>query len=91
MFKPTPKPHAKQRKSNALRPFERRAAGAYPFFRIAEYRPELLCYRDDPKTYPTYDDAVEAARKTEGKYRITIVLEDGTQATFEPFLVSKLV
>lgn len=71
-------------RKKALRPFERRAAGGFPYYRLAVWEPRSFTFKDNATPHAT-PEAAQAAARTPGKYRITEVSEDGTAvyATFE--------
>lgn len=60
-----------------FRPHERRAAGAYPYYRLGTWCRLSVAYRDNATPHATVADAKAAATKP-GKYRITEVTERGT-------------
>lgn len=69
------------------KPYERRAAGSYPFYRLGVWEARSFTYRDRPATYENSGDAKAAAtRNGPGKYRITTVGEAGVMG-FEDYVV----
>lgn len=74
-----PQPKRNHRLSKAPRPHERRATGAYPYFRLSVWDPISMVYRDKPKPYDLLGPAmVDADAKGYTAYKIWMVLEDGT-------------
>jgi hypothetical protein len=67
-----------------MKPYERRAQGAYPYFFLATWNTQWLCWQDGKQAYPSEDLAKQAA-KSPGKYRISQINEDGGRQDFEPF------
>lgn len=70
-----------------MKPYERRAAGAYPYFRLAKWDAVRLCWTQLPGTFATKAEAANAAREP-GKYRIGTVTEDGQRFEDEGFEVA---
>lgn len=64
---------------------ERRTSQGFPYYKLAEYDPISMCFRDGKRAYATAAEARAAARKP-GKYRLSVVLESGRQdmEVFEP-------
>ena len=69
-----------------MRPFERRAASAYPYYRLAIQDPLTFCLRQLPGTFATIGKA-KADAKTPGQYAISVIEEDGTRRETERFEV----
>jgi hypothetical protein len=59
-----------------MRPFERRAANAFPYFKLAVWDARNCTWRDGKKAFPTEAEARKAAGKP-GKYRVSRVDESG--------------
>jgi hypothetical protein len=66
-----------------MRPFERRAAAAYPYFKLATWDGRNLVWKAGKKAFPTEAAARAEARKP-GRYRVTRVEESG-HTELEPF------
>lgn len=86
MLKPTPGPkRAAKRNSTAPRPYQRRAMGAYPYYRLAVWCPLSFTFKDNPKVYETLPQAMGAATAHgKGRYRITEISETDVKM-LEPF------
>jgi hypothetical protein len=67
-----------------MRPFERRAANAYPFFKLAAWDDAFGVWKAGKRLYPTEAEARASARSP-GRYRVTRVTEGGREelAPFE--------
>lgn len=87
-YEMTPRPQEHRPHRHTKRPFERRADGSYPYFRLATWSEISLTYRDDPTAYASWGDAHVTARKP-GRYRITEIKEDGTITVVGEFEVTK--
>ena len=68
---------------------ERRAANAYPYYKLAVWDARSFTYRDGRVAYPTQHDAV-AAISVPGKYRVSKVTADGRR-DLTPFEVGEMV
>jgi hypothetical protein len=62
-----------------MRTFERRAAGAYPFYKLARWCGRSLCWKELRGSYPGRADA-EGAAAAPGRYRVTEVRGPGEHA-----------
>ncbi len=73
-----------------MRSFERRAIGAYPFFRLDEWDNRIGAYRPRPgrKEYGTEDEAKRAVASRPGRYRI-VRIDDGGLSILDPFDVAR--
>jgi hypothetical protein len=74
-----PRPKQNHRKSTAPAPHARRAAGLYPYYRVAGWDDISFTWRDSPKPH----ESLPAAHRAGGKhtrYRITQINEDGGKA-----------
>ena len=69
-----------------MKPYERRALNAYPYYTLATWVPHLLTYKDTSRSYDNIRIA-KAAAKNEGKYRITMVTENGKRTVIQTFTV----
>ena len=69
-----------------MRPFERRAAQAYPFFRLAVQDKQTFCLRQLPGVFADEGQARQAAKKP-GRYAISRIDENGTRTEGERFEV----
>ena len=71
-----------------MRPFERRAAAAYPFFRLAKLDATACCLRQMPGTYVTAEEAKAAAKRSgSGTYALSVIEESGKRHEAERFTV----
>jgi hypothetical protein len=68
-----------------MRPFERRAAAAYPYFKLAAWDGRNLVWKAGKKTFPT-EGAARAEAVKPGRYRVSRADESG-YTEFEPFTV----
>lgn len=68
-----------------MRPFERRAAKAYPYYKLAVWNPIRLTWDDGKRAYESEAAARATARKP-GRYRISEVTER-ERFDLEPFEV----
>jgi hypothetical protein len=68
-----------------MRPFERRAALAYPYFKLSVWDVRIACWKVLPKAYPSEGEARKQARKP-GRYRLS-QLEESGKTELEPFEV----
>ena len=71
-----------------MKPFERRAANAYPYFRLAVKDQRTLCLRQLPGVFETEAAARRAATKP-GQYAIGRIDENGTRTEGERFEVTQ--
>jgi hypothetical protein len=67
-----------------MKQYQRRQANAYPYFKLATFDERSFTFRDGKVAYQTDHEAIEAAKKP-GKYRLSIVTENG-RSDFEPFI-----
>ncbi len=83
-----PKPKKNWRKSEAPRPYERRATNAYPYFRAAWWDPRSFTYRDNASPHATVQAAIDFAKENfnPGKIRITTIGEKGPVG-YEDFVI----
>ena len=58
-----------------MRPFERRAASAYPYFKLARWDALNATWREGKRAYPT--EAAARADANLGKFRISEVTATG--------------
>ncbi len=72
--------------TKALRQFERRAAGAFPYYKLAQWNQRSFTYSDGKVAFATEAEAREAARKP-GQYRVSSVHEDGSRVDGAAFSV----
>ena len=72
-----------------MRPFERRAAGAYPYYRLARWNEVFGTWLDGKPTYETEELAQHAAKRLPGRYRISRYDAAG-RTDLPPFGVSRL-
>ncbi len=71
-----------------MKPHERRAAQAYPYYRLAVWGTRSFCWHDMRKVYETEEAARDDAEAFGlGLYRISEVDKDG-RFDREPFTVS---
>lgn len=68
-----------------MKPHERRAANAYPYFKIAAWDERSFTWRDGKRAFPS-EAAAKAEAKIPGKYRLSRV-EDYGRIDLEPFEV----
>ncbi len=59
-----------------MKPYQRRQAAAYPYYKLATWDPRSLTFRDGKVAFPTQVHAIESI-DTEGKYRISEVTDAG--------------
>jgi hypothetical protein len=81
----TPFPRPRLSYSKSMAPHARRAAGAYPYFKLAAWDAVSVCWRDGKPAYESQAAALAAARKP-GRYRLSRVTESG-RVDLEPFIV----
>jgi len=74
----TPRPQPAGKRSTAPKPHERRAVGAYPYYRVATYSPVSLTFKDNAKPYDTAEEAKASVAHRPGVYRLSTIHEDGT-------------
>ncbi len=72
----TPFPRPRKSAGNSLAPHERRAVGAYPYFKLAVWDKRNQCFRDGKNVHES-EAAALAAAKSPGRYRISVVGETG--------------
>jgi hypothetical protein len=68
-----------------MKPYERRAANAWPYFKLATWDDRNMTWRDGKTVQETEPDARREARKP-GRYRISRIDESG-RFDLEPFAV----
>jgi hypothetical protein len=68
-----------------MKPFERRAAAAYPYYKLAVWDARNLTWMDGREAFPSEADAVAAA-KAPGRYRVSRVTATG-RMDLPPFSV----
>ena len=68
-----------------MKPYQRRAAQAYPYFKLAEWDAHSLTWRDGKRAHPT-EDAARSQAGPSGRYRISRIDEAGRR-DLEPFTV----
>lgn len=74
-----------------MKPYERRAAQAYPYFKLARWDADSLTWRDGKKTFPNEQAARESAIDflpawdNQGLFRVSVVEGDGSRRDLEPF------
>jgi hypothetical protein len=69
-----------------MKPYERRAANAYPYYKLAEWDERNTCWKDGKQTFERIGLAMAAARKP-GRYRISAI-NDAGRRDLEPFNVT---
>lgn len=55
---------------------QRRAAGGFPYFKLATFDPISMCFRDGQQAFESAEKAYAAARKP-GRYRLSVVDSNG--------------
>jgi len=65
-----------------MKPHQRRAAKAYPYYRLNVWQPLSLAFKPTKRTY-TSSDAARNDAKQPGRYRIEEVLESGVGQALE--------
>ena len=61
-----------------MKPYERRAKNAYPYFRLARYNERFCAFQEEKKAFPLALSASAHAARKPGKYIITQVNKNGT-------------
>jgi hypothetical protein len=69
-----------------MKPYERRKAQAYPYYKLAAWDAVSVCWRDGKPAFPTLRDA-RASATAPGRYRISQVNESGRE-DLEPFEIN---
>lgn len=70
-----------------MKPYERRAQGAYPYYKLATWDAISYTWRDGKRALATAGEAhAEAKRAGPGRYRISTVTDSG-RVDGEPFTV----
>ncbi len=69
-----------------MKPYQRRQAAAYPYYKLATWDPRSLTFRDGKIAFTSMRDALDSVT-VEGKYRISEVTETGRE-DFAPFFVA---
>jgi hypothetical protein len=59
-----------------VKPFERRAAGAYPYFKLASWSERNQCWNDGKAVFET-QAAAKAEASAPGKYRLSQITDAG--------------
>jgi len=59
-----------------MKHYERRQQQAFPYYKLATWDARSLTFRDGKVAYATPADATKAAKKP-GRYRLSIVTENG--------------
>lgn len=68
-----------------MKKYQRRAASAYPYWKLATWDGVSLTWRDGKRAFASHDEASDAARKSgAGRYRISVVTADGRR-DLDPF------
>lgn len=67
-----------------MRPFERRAVGAFPYFKLAKWNDRNCSWDDGKSAYPTEAAAVDMAFPP-GRFRVSRVDGPGRRVDFQPF------
>ena len=67
-----------------MKPYERRAAGAYPYFLLAVWNERLQCFQDGKRSFPSYIQAQSSAKRA-GRYRTSEIPERGARKDHTPF------
>lgn len=68
-----------------MKPYERIAANAYPYFKLATWDARSLTFRDGKHARLTEGDARQDARQP-GTYRVSVVTAAG-RTDLEPFII----
>jgi hypothetical protein len=68
-----------------MRPFERRAAAAWPYYKLASWDAELCAWKAGKRAHPT-EGAARAEARAPGRYRVTRFTEGGREE-LDPFEV----
>lgn len=66
-----------------MKPYQRRASGTYPYYKLATWDARSMVWRDGKVAYQTVADAVDAISGP-GKYRLSRV-DDSGRRDFAPF------
>jgi hypothetical protein len=61
-----------------MKPYERRAAGAYPFFKLAVWDVHMGTWRAGKRIHPT-EQAARAEARPGGRYRVSRFTEGGAE------------
>ncbi len=69
-----------------MRPFERRSAAAYPYYKLATWDELRMTWRDGNRGHDTVAGAMNEINQI-GKYRVSRVDETGKRTDLEPFTV----
>lgn len=67
-----------------MKPYERRAADAYPYYKLAVWNERAFTWHDGKKAFPTEEEARRAAPKG-AKCRVSRITEAGRE-DLEPFV-----
>lgn len=59
-----------------MKHYERRQLQAFPYYKLATWDARSMTFRDGKVAYATRADATKSAKKP-GRYRLSIVTEDG--------------
>ena len=61
-----------------MKPHERRAAGAYPYFKYARWDERLACWREGSGAFDSMEAAkADAVKLGPGRYRLSIIDDNG--------------
>lgn len=74
-----------------MKPYERRATGAYPYYVLAKWNHLFVCFQDGGETFPSKEAAMKKAEKTPGTYRIAKVNEDGKRRDLPIFSTKETI
>lgn len=66
------------------KPYQHRAAGTYPYYKLATWDTVSFTWRDGKRTFPTIAAATASVDDAPGKYRLSEITEDGRR-DLEPF------
>jgi hypothetical protein len=69
-----------------MKAYERRAAGAYPYFKVDTYDPRRCSWRPNKVSFPSEEAARAWAAREPGRYRLAV--HDGRRLSeLEPFTI----
>jgi hypothetical protein len=60
-----------------MKPYQRRATGKYPYYKLATFDNRAMCFRDGKHAFATESEAKIETIQNPGKYRISIITETG--------------
>lgn len=73
-----------------MKPYERRAAGRYPYFKLAVWDARALTWRDGAQAFDLEAAARNLAwKKGPGRYRISTIKETGERSDGQPFDIAR--